>query len=88
VFPLESKRWVDYGWQPREITSARVDEKGRYEIRGLPRGDYWIVAVDDTVLAAWNSPELFNALSRIAERLRVADGEARAIDLTARTLVK
>jgi len=88
VFPLESKRWIDYGLQPREITSVRVDEKGRYEIRGLPHGDYWIVAIDDAVMTAWNSQELFIALSRVAERLQIADGDVRAIDLVTKMVAR
>lgn len=88
VFPADSKRWIDYGWQPRQITSARVDEKGHYEIRGLPRGDYMIVAIDDAAMAVWNSPDLFVALSRIAERLQLSDGDLRVVDLITKTVSK
>ena len=84
VFPVDARRWTDYGWQPRDLTFARVDLTGRYAIRGLSDGDYCLVAVDDAVLVDWGSPHLFEALSRLGEPLHVSDGAVKTVDLVMR----
>jgi hypothetical protein len=81
VFPRDSTTWSDFGVHPRSIALARADTFGRYVASGLPAGDYWIVAVDDTSLSIGLSPQLFGELSRVAAQARVALGDHQHLDL-------
>ena len=81
VFPADSREWVDYGSSPRRLASTRVDPGGRYQLVGLPPGDYYVAAVDEAVMATWQSPALFEALRPGAERLHLDRRERRTLDL-------
>jgi hypothetical protein len=63
---------------------ARPDQQGRYEIRGLPPGEYLAVALDYIQDGHWNDPEFLSELRTRAERFTIADGEARQMDLVVR----
>jgi hypothetical protein len=82
VFPIDVEAWVDYGESPRNIVTLRSDADGSYRIPNLPPGEYFAVAVADEVLAGWHDADLFARLARMAERVRVVEGEARRRDLT------
>jgi Carboxypeptidase regulatory-like domain len=84
VFPVDRATWTDYGAHPRRFVTARVSREGRYDIVGLPAGDYWAVAVDDAATRTWQSPTLFDELARLAERVSLTDGQRRALDLLTR----
>ena len=43
AFPTDSSLWRP---QARQIQASRPDQNARYQIRGLPASDYWLVAVD------------------------------------------
>jgi hypothetical protein len=86
VFPPDSNDWTDYGSQPRRIAAARVDSLGRYELRGLPAGEYLIVAVDEASISGWHSPSLFRAMAAAASRIRLAAGDQRVHNLATSAL--
>ena len=56
VFPSDPKRLDRLRLTAARHRHGASSANGTYEIRGLPSGDYWIVAVDDVVLAEWHSP--------------------------------
>jgi len=81
AFPAERDRWVDGGTSPRRMRLARVSTKGVYDVMNLPAGDYFVVAIDDQAAASWQDPRTLEALTRVATRVTVADGERKAQDL-------
>jgi len=82
VFPAERARWT----QPsasRRLSSVSVSKDGAFTVSGLPAGDYFVVAVGSQVIVNWQDAKNLDALSRVASRATVRDGERRSVDLVA-----
>jgi hypothetical protein len=78
VFPVDHRWWTAGS---RRIASAPLDANGRYDVRGLPPGDYLLAAV-----RAFESRDLadgswLDQVSRLAIRITLAEGEHRQQDL-------
>lgn len=80
VFPADARQWIDFSAYARGIKEERTGRDGAYRIADLPQGDYLIVAIAQQQLD-WTQPKLFETLSRLAARLTIGAGEARAFDL-------
>jgi carboxypeptidase family protein len=68
--------------QSRQIQTARTDATGAYRLRGLPPGDYFILAVDGVEQGEWFDPAFLEQARAGAGRLTVREGETKAQDLT------
>ena len=79
VFPEDTSRWRQ---DARTVRSARPDQHGEFSIKGLPAGKYLIAAVDYVQDGQWYDPEFLADLRPRAERLSLAEGESKRIDLT------
>jgi hypothetical protein len=53
VFADDPQRWTDGS---RWVASARPDQRGRYQFRGLPSGAYLAIALDNVEDGSWNAP--------------------------------
>ena len=82
VFPVDARQWVDFSAYARGIKEERAGRDGAYRIADLPEGDYLIVAIAQQQLD-WAQPKFFETVSRLATRLTIGAGEARALDLRA-----
>jgi len=67
-----SKWWEDSRW----IRAVRPDQQGRYEIKGLPPGDFLAIALSYVEDGAWNDPEYLESIRRSAHRVTLAEGAA------------
>jgi len=75
VFAGDASRW----WEDsRWIRAVRPDQRGRYEIRGLPAGEYLAVAVSYVEDGMWNDPEYLESLRRYAQKLTLNEGDAQS----------
>ncbi len=81
VFPAESAAWSESGPFPRRMRSARPARTGTYTFTGLPPGEYFVAAIKEEFLSAWQYPEMLETLSRLANTVRLAEGETRTQDL-------
>jgi hypothetical protein len=61
AFPVDRERWTDYGWDPQRLRTARGGSNGAFEIEGLPKGDYFVIAVDVLHINAWAEPAFLAA---------------------------
>ncbi len=70
-------------WRPqaRQITTARPDQNGRFQIRGLPPGDYFLAAIDPQQPGEWFVPAFLEQQTADASRLTLAEGATRTQDL-------
>ena len=84
AFPTDAQSWANYGSNPRRLKSARADAQGRFGISALPPGDYYAVAIPEEQSADWRDGKTLEALSRIATRVTIGEGEHRTIDLRLR----
>jgi hypothetical protein len=80
AFPVDPKRWTNYGLQPTLLRSVEVSADGRYEVT-LPAGDFYLAAVDGSLARAWIDPGFLKAAARVATRVSLAWGEKTLQDL-------
>ena len=72
LFTTEQDLWTVR--MPRRIRALRTSETGAFSVRGVPPGDYHIVAIPDADLGDFPDPAMLSALARIATRISVTAG--------------
>jgi hypothetical protein len=78
VFPGDAEKWAD---ESRYIRTARPDLQGQFQVRGLPAGEYLVVAIDYVQDGTWNDPEYLESLRRYGQTLTLMEGESQVISL-------
>jgi hypothetical protein len=64
---------------------TRPDQDGRYNVNGLPAGDYYGIALDYVDANDWNDPQFLEGIRGKAMRVSLADGETKSADLKVST---
>ncbi len=82
AFPLDEELWRA---QSRHIMTARPDQNGKYQLRGLPAGDYYLVAVDPTEQGEWFEPAYLTAHRVGATRFSLTEGDTKTQDFRLQT---
>jgi hypothetical protein len=77
AFPTDEQLWHA---QSRHIMTTRPDQNGKYQLRGLPAGEYYLVAVDPAEQGEWFEPTYLAAHRSGASRVALADGDVKAQD--------
>jgi hypothetical protein len=77
AFPTDNTLWRP---QARQIMTARPDQTGKYQIRGLPAGNYYITAVDPTEQGEWFEPAFLDQHRAGAARITLGDGDVKTQD--------
>jgi hypothetical protein len=85
AFPTDPSNWRP---QSRFIQIARPDANGQFRIRGLPPGDYMIVALDDVENGEWFDPAFLDSARRSAVRVSLSDGDTKTLELKLATLAR
>jgi hypothetical protein len=81
IFPIDRALWFDTSAQSRRLRLTRPSPSGTYTIGGLPAGDYFAIATNDSLDAEWQSPRRLEAWRRLATRVTITDGETHSQDL-------
>jgi hypothetical protein len=81
VFAEDSAKWRDGS---RAVRATRPDERGLFTFKGLPAGDYLLIALDYVLDNQWHDPEFLDGLKARAERVTIADAESKQMDLVVR----
>jgi hypothetical protein len=84
VFTDDTTKWI---FPSRFVRTTRADSEGRFEIRGLPPGERYLVAALDYLEAGEEQDrQLLDRLRTRAASVMLGDGEQRSIqlDLTTR----
>jgi hypothetical protein len=66
------------------IRVTRPDQRGLFMFKGLPAGDYCLVALDYVQEGQWHDPEFVDGLKAGAERVAIAETESKQMDLVVR----
>lgn len=82
VYPIDQESWSLSGSVPRRMRTARAKPSGEFAVTALPPGDYYVVAVKEDTIGDWQDPALLQALSRVAQQVRVTEGERKAVNLS------
>lgn len=78
VFAVDSASWF---FNSRRIVGIRPDAEGRYVIRNLPRGEYFVLAFDDVEQGEWYDPSLLQRLTGESKRISLGDVEKKSLDI-------
>jgi protocatechuate 3,4-dioxygenase beta subunit len=81
VFAEDSAKWREGS---RTIRATRLDQRGLFTFKGLPAGDYFLVALDSVQEGQWYDPEFLEGLKSRARRVAIADAESKQVDLVLR----
>src|SRR4051794_10035471 len=77
AFPVDSSLWRA---QSRHIMTARPDQTGKYKIRGLPPGDYYLATVDPSQQGEWFEPAYLDEHRAGAVRVVLSEGDVKTKD--------
>jgi uncharacterized protein (DUF2141 family) len=78
VFSADTKFWTP---QSRRIVSARPGTDGRYIVRNLPPGEYFLAAVTDAEPGEWFDPKFLEQLRPASAHVTLAPNDKKVQDL-------
>jgi hypothetical protein len=78
VFTSDRRRWFDGS---RFVRAVRPDQTGRYQVKGLPNGEYFAVALDYVEDGAWGEAEYLDSIAKYATRFSLTDEQPQALSL-------
>jgi hypothetical protein len=81
VFSVDRDKWF---FNSRRIAGAHPNSEGRYVIRNLPPGEYFVAAYDDILVNEWFDPTLLAQLAPRAARIRLDEYELKTYDIMVR----
>ncbi|HEX5069563.1 MAG TPA: carboxypeptidase-like regulatory domain-containing protein [Vicinamibacterales bacterium] len=82
LFPADRRGWKDFGLNPSRLKLTRAGvQSGGFSFGSLAAGDYFVIAIGDEYSADWMNPDFIEQLSRTAQRITLAPGEKRIVDL-------
>jgi hypothetical protein len=79
AFPSDPSLWRP---QSRHIATARPDQTGKYRIRGLPPGEYYLATVDPSQQGEWFEPAYLDEHRAGAARVTLSEGDVKTKDFT------
>jgi hypothetical protein len=82
VFSDDPQHWTHPN--SRYIASARPNQDGRFQVKNLPAGGYYAIALEYIAQGEWNDPEVLERLKGNATRFRLGEGETKSLDLKLR----
>jgi carboxypeptidase family protein len=80
VFADEPQKWTLPN--SRYVSGSRPDQEGRFQIKGLPTGGYYAIAVDYLAQGEWNDPDVLERLKPRATSFSIHEGETKTLSLT------
>ena len=81
AFPTDSSLWRA---QSRHIATARPDQNGKFRIRNLPAGSYYMATVDPSQQGEWFEPAYLEEHRLGATNVAIGDGETKTQDFKIR----
>jgi protocatechuate 3,4-dioxygenase beta subunit len=78
VFARDERKWEGAS---RYIGTARPDQDGKFQISGLPPGDYDVLAIDNIEPGQSGDPDVLTRIRDRAAAMSLGDGETKMLDL-------
>jgi hypothetical protein len=72
LFPKDREAWLP---QARRVQAARPDADGRFALKNVPAGSYWLAALTDVEPGEWNDASFLASLADAAIAIDLAAGE-------------
>jgi len=70
--------------QSRHIMTTRPDQNGKFRLRGLPPGEYYLATVDPAEQGEWFEPTYLDEHRAAASRLTLGEGDVKTQDFRLR----
>jgi hypothetical protein len=81
IFPTDATRWT---YPSRFVRTARADQRGVIDVRGLPSEHYLAFAADDIPRGVETSPDVLEGFRPFATSFTLGTGETRDLSLPLR----
>jgi protocatechuate 3,4-dioxygenase beta subunit len=78
IFGADETKWGPWS---RWVTLARPNQQGAFNVKGLPAGSYFAVALASLPSGAWEDPETLKALRDAATRFSLLDSGTYTLQL-------
>jgi hypothetical protein len=78
MFSTDTNLWTE---DSRYIRAARPDQQGRWQIKGAPPAEHFIVALDAVEDGQWFETEYLESIRRYAQKVVVASADAQSVQL-------
>jgi hypothetical protein len=65
----------------RHIATGRPNQQGQFQVKNLPAGSYYAIALEYIPQGEWNDPEVLERLKTKASTFTVGEGEVKTLDL-------
>ena len=88
VMPADSNAWKSGVISSRRVRSTRTTTTGAYTLSGLPPGEYFIAAIPEGAFESWQEPRTLDAISRLAVRVSLGEGNKQSQRLTTIATIK
>jgi protocatechuate 3,4-dioxygenase beta subunit len=75
VFPTDRRLWAYVGPGAQRFKTAETADGGRYVMRDLPEGEYFVIAASEERLRDWLQPDVLEVFAALATRLQLGEGE-------------
>ena len=82
VFADEPQKWSLPN--SRYVAGTRPDQEGRFQIKNLPAGGYYAIAVDYLAQGEWGDPDVLERLKAKATSFNIDEGETKTLALSLR----
>ena len=79
IFSDEPEKWRVP--TSRHIATGRPNQQGQFQVKNLPAGSYYAIALEYIPQGEWNDPEVLERLKSKATTFAVAEGEVKTLDL-------
>jgi protocatechuate 3,4-dioxygenase beta subunit len=79
IFSTDAEKWT--APMTRHIGFARPNQQGRYQVRNLPPGSYYAIAVPYIAQGDWQDPEVLTRLRASATDITLSEGETQTLNL-------
>lgn len=84
IFSEDSQKWTVP--MTRHIASARPTQEGRFQVKNLPEGSYYAVALEYIAQGDWFDPDVLERLKSKATRVTLEEGKVETLDLKLQNL--
>ena len=79
IFAEDASKWT--APMTRFVTGTRPNQDGRFQVKNLPAGSYYAVALDYIAQGEWNDPDVLERLVEKATRFTLEEGKVETLDL-------
>jgi len=79
IFSDDPSKWTVP--MTRHIAGTRPNQDGRFQLKNLPPGSYYAVALDYIAQGEWNDPDVLERLKAKATRFTLDEGKVETLDL-------